>query len=360
MKKSYVLALLCIPLFLILGFRSIGVSGQQQQQPRGPSYHLETDHISMKDFGKLLERLGKEIQQKGQVTIGGDSYPVTDFGGLELHVSPARRQEGTSIGLELSSGRKGVPPKGTTYISYQRGRMMGTSPELAEVLAKIGKTLASKGAFVIDDHSVAFEGKAKVVQHLTKATAGRGGSGYTLNVDVMFGQKDFPVPEDEAEDIKALRPEERGRIKELAKKEITDINQEAIVKLFDTLSSNLKDGRIRLADQDLEARENISCNLSHLIAMDGTAHRIRIGIQFGMVRPQRQQEGPKYGEEFFDMPMKRVGALLKRIGTEILETGTFKLGETEFKVKDFATYEISASDGGFEIGLGYTEPIKKE
>ncbi|UCE41017.1 MAG: hypothetical protein JSV17_16500 [Candidatus Aminicenantes bacterium] len=360
MKKIYVLVLLCIPLFLILGFRTIGVSGQQAQQPRGPSYHLETDHIAMKDFGKLLERIGKEIQQEGQITIGGDSYPVTDFGGLELHVSPSQRLEGTSIGLELSSGRKGVPPKGTTYISYQRGRIMGTPPELAEVLAKLGKTLASKGAFVIDDHSVAFEGKAKVVQHLTQTLSGRRGSSYTLNVDVMFGDKDFPVPQDEAEDIKAMRSEESGRFKELAKKEMTDTDQEAIVKLFDTLSGNLKDGRIRLGDQDLEAGENISCSLSHLIAMDGSAHRIRVGIQFGIVRPQRQQEGPRYSEEFFDKPMKRVGALLQRIGTEILETGTFKLGETEFKVKKFATYEISANDRGFEIGLGYTEPTKKE
>jgi hypothetical protein len=58
--------------------------------------------------------------------------------------------------------------------------------------------------------------------------------------------------------------------------------------------------------------------------------------------------------------MKKVAALLKRIGTEMLESGTFKLGETEFKVKEKATYEVSASERGFEIGLKYTEPPKEK
>jgi len=57
--------------------------------------------------------------------------------------------------------------------------------------------------------------------------------------------------------------------------------------------------------------------------------------------------------------MKKVGALLKRIGSEILETGTFKLGENEFKVKDTATYEIHASERGFSIELSYTESEKE-
>lgn len=366
MKKIYVIMLLCVPLLLFLGFRTskaIGVSGLVAQQAQGPSYHLETDHISMKDLGKLLERLGKEIQQKGQVTIGGDSYPVTDYGYLEFHVSP--RQEGTSIQFELST-HKGLPTKKgketrTTYISYERGNMRVTPAEFAKILARFGKTLASKGTFIIDDHSVAFEGTASVVQQLMEHTRQRGGRPpCSFTFDVMFGQKDFPVPQDEAEDPTALRPEERGWIKELAKKEITGADQKAVAKLFDSLSRDLKAGRVRVGDQDLPAGENIMCGLSHLIAMDGTSHRIRVGFQFGEVTPRKRPTGPRYGEEFFDAPMKKVGALLKRLGTEILESGTFKLGETEFKVKERATYEISASEGGFSIGLGYTEPPKKK
>jgi hypothetical protein len=56
--------------------------------------------------------------------------------------------------------------------------------------------------------------------------------------------------------------------------------------------------------------------------------------------------------------MKKVGELMKRWGTEILEAGTFKLGENEFKIKDLATYEIQAGNDGFSIELSYTEPKK--
>jgi hypothetical protein len=56
--------------------------------------------------------------------------------------------------------------------------------------------------------------------------------------------------------------------------------------------------------------------------------------------------------------MKKVGELMKRWGTEIVEAGTFKLGENEFKVKELATYEIHASDRGFSLELSYTESQK--
>jgi len=367
MKKIYVLGLLCISLCLFLVFGTTTPLGktqeqeEQEQQVQVPSYNLETDRISMTDLGKLLERLGKEIQQKGQVTLGGNSYPVTDYGGLEFSVGPRRQGPGTSINFELSSGITSFPEKARTYISYERGGLRVTPAKFAEILAKLGKTLASKGAFVIDDHSVAFEGKAKVVQGLIeRSRPGRGGLFYRFTFDVMFGKKDFPVPLDEEEDPKALLPEERAWTKELAKKEITALDQKAVAKMLDSLSRDLKAGRVRVGEQDLPTGENISGGLAHQIAVDGTSHRIRVHFQFGEGPPSQRPTRPKYSKEFFNEPMKKVGALLRRLGTEIIEKGTMKLGENEFKVKERAYYEINASETGFEIGLRWVEPPKEK
>ena len=366
MKKvnSYVLHGISLCLFSIFAITNpTVVNGQEAQQAQGPSYNLETDHISMADLGELLERIGKEIQQKGQVTIGGNTYPVTGFGSLEFSVGPRRRQgtQGTSIQFEISAGRKGLPTKGTTYIPYDRKNMRMTPTEFAEILAKLGNTLGSKGVFVLDDHSVTLEGRAKIVQKLTKTTQRMGrGPSYKYKFDVMFGQNDFPVPQDEADDITSMRPEERERIKELAKKEITGADQKAVAKLLASLSRDLKAGKVRVGDQDLPAGENIKCGFSHLIAMDGKSHRIRVGFQFGEGPPQKRPTRPKYSEEFINEPIKKVGALLKRLGTEILEAGTIKLGENVFSVGQKATYEVQASERGFSIGLQYTEPPKEK
>lgn len=367
MKKIYVLALLCIPLCLFLVFGTTTPLGktqeqeEQEQQVQVPRYNLETDRISMTDLGRLLERVGKEIQQKGQVTLGGHSYPVTDYGGLEFSVGPRRRGKGTSMHFELSSGKTSFPEKAKTYISYERRNLRVAPGVFAEILDKLGKTLGSKGAFVIDDHSVAFEGKAKVVQELIERSRPvRGDQEYRFTFDVMFGKKDFPTPQDEEEDPKALLPEERAMIKELAKKEITDADQKAVAKMFDSLSRDLKAGRVRVGDQDLPAGENIRGGLSHLISVDGTSHRIRVYFRFGEGPPLGRPAGARYSKEFFNEPMKKVGALLKRLGTEIIEKGTMTLGDTEFKVKERAYYEMNVSERGFEIGLQWVEPPKEK
>ncbi|UCC99940.1 MAG: hypothetical protein JSW66_08670 [Phycisphaerales bacterium] len=342
-----------------------------------PAYNLETDHISMEDLGALLERMGEEIQWKGQVTIGGNTYPVTGFGSIEMNVSRSRQGQGSSINFEISAGgREGLPTGGrrgeaTTYVSYNRsygGRraVRPTTKEFAEILAKIGSTLESKGVFVIDDHSVPYEGKAKIVQKLKQTTARRGGgTSYDYQLDVMFGQKDFPMPQDEAEDLKSLLPEERELQeiyeKDLAEKEITGTDQKAVAKLFASLSGDLKAGRVRLDDQDLPAGENLGCSFSHLVALDGQSHRIRLDLKFGQgPPPPRRRTGPRYSEEFINKPIKQLGALLQRLGTELLEDGTMQLGENTFSVAQKASYEIKASAGNLEIGAGFIEPPKEE
>ena len=357
--NSYILQGISLCLFLVFAITNPTVVNAQ------PKYNLETDHISMEDLGALLERMGEEIQWKDQVTIGGNTYPVKDFGSIEMSVGPRRRGGGTSIHFEISAaGREGVPTKGTTYISYDRGGMRITPKEFAEIVAKLGKTLESKGVFVLDDHSVTFEGKAKIVQQLTKTTRPMGrGTYHNYKCDIMFGQKDFPMPQDEADDIKSLLPEERelNRVEDLAKKEITGADQKAVAKLLDSLSRDLKAGRVRVGDQDLPAGENIRCGFSHLIALDGQSHRIQLAYRVGEDPPRRQPNEPKYSKEFINKPIKQVGALLKRLGTEILEDGAIKLGENTFRVGQKATYEVKArGERSFEISVGYTEPPKEE
>lgn len=356
MKKFYAFALLGIPLCLILGFgttQPIGENGGQEEQVQVGSYHRETQYMSMKEVGKLLERLGKEIQQNSRVTIGGNSYPVTDQGVLEINVGP--RKGGTSMQIEISAGRKEAPTKGKTYVSYARFGQRSTPAEFAELLAEVGKTLASTGAFVMEDYSVALKGTASVVERLMERTRQFPGRRppYSFYVDVVFGEKDFPLPEDEEDGVEA---EKRGDIKELAKKEMSGADQKAIAKLFDTLSRDLKAGRVRVGDKALEVGKNIMFGLTHLIATDGQSNRIQVSLRFGEAPPREKRAGPSYSREFFDAPMKKVAALLKRMGTEILESGTFKLGENEFPVGKMATYEVKADERGFSIELRYTQP----
>ena len=59
-------------------------------------------------------------------------------------------------------------------------------------------------------------------------------------------------------------------------------------------------------------------------------------------------------------PIKKVGALLKRLGTEILENETIELGENVFNVGQKASYELKADNRGFSIELSYAEPPKEE
>ena len=359
MKKFYAFALLGIPLCLILGFGTIqliGENGGQEEQVQVAPYHRETDYVSMKEVGKLLEQLGKEIQQNSRVTMGGNSYPVTDQGVLEISVRP--RRGGTSMQIEISSGRKEPPTQGKTYVSYARLSQRSTPAEFAELLAKLGKTLASTGAFVMEDHRVALKGTASVAERLIEQTRQLPGRRppYTFYVDVVFGEKGFPLPGDEEDSVEA---EKRGDIKELAKKEMSGADKKAIAKLFDSLSRDLKAGRLHVGDKSLDVGKNIMFGLTHLIAKDGKSERIRAGFQFGTPPPQQQPAGPKYSKEFFDAPMKQVGALLKRMGTEILESGIFKLEENEFPVGKVATYEVKASENGFSIELRYIEPKQK-
>ena len=357
MKKIYALALLCIPLCLILGFvtiTAIGVSGCERAQAQESRYYRETDSISMVEVGKLLERLGKEIQENNSVNLGGKSFSIDGQGRLELSVRP-RREGKTTIQIEISAGATGTPTEGSTYVSFSLGSQRVTPAELTELVAKVGKTLANTGTIIMEDHKVAIEGTASVVQRLMEGTPGRRRGPYTFFFDVVLGEKDFPLPADEED---AVEEEKRGEIKELAKKEIKGADQKAIAKLFDSLSNDLESGKVRLGDKDLALGDTIEYGFTHLIATDGKSQRVRLGFQFGprQPRPERQQrdpDEPKYGKETFErLPISEIGQLLKRIGTEILESGTITFEGVAYRAGQSGSYELGMRHDSFNIELG--------
>lgn len=358
MKKIYALALLCIPLCLILGFvtiTAIGVSGCQRAQAQESRYYRETDSISMAEVGKLLERLGQEIQENNSVNLGGKSFSIAGQGRLELSVRP-RREGTTTIQIEISAGATGTPTEGRTYVSFVGGSQRVTPAELTELVAKVGKTLANTGTIIMEDHKVALEGTASVVQRLMEGTPGRREGPYTFFFDVVFGEKDFPLPEDEED---AVEEEKRGEIKELAKKEVKGADQKVIVKLFDSLSNDLESGKVRLGDNDLALGDTIRYNgLTHLIATDGKSQRVRLSFQFGPRQPrpehqQREPDEPRYGKETFErLPISEIGQLLKRIGTEILESGTITFEGVAYRAGQSGSYELGMRHDRFNIELG--------
>ncbi len=168
MKKLYALGVLGAPLLLAatwMGTRTLEEATQQQ------SYQLESQHFAMNDMGSLLERIGREIQQDEQVTIGGTSYPLSGFGGIELAVDRWIRGEEAGTGVELhfgSSGRTTAPVNRGTgqpqrdYDPYERYGRAWEPSALADLLAELGETLASTGTIVLEHHRVPFRGAASI------------------------------------------------------------------------------------------------------------------------------------------------------------------------------------------------------
>ena len=210
MKKIYVYALLCIPLCLILGLGSalsIGAGGQTAQ--RGPQYSRETDVTSMVEVGKLLEQLGKQMQQKS-ISIGGNSYVVNDKGSLEISVSQMGMQ------LEIGFGQRNPNQRSTTLVAYALGARTGTPGVLSELIGVMAKSMAGKGTFDIEDHSVALKGTASVKIRLMKnVQQRRNRPPYAFVLDVVFGDKDFPQTDD---DVDFAQEVEHGDVIEVAKR----------------------------------------------------------------------------------------------------------------------------------------------
>ncbi len=255
MKKLYALGSLVVPLFLAaawMGARTVE-EAPPQELTMFPGYSLESHHIAMDDIGSLLERMGRGIQQDEQITIGGNSYPISGFGGIELNVGRRTRGEEVSTGLQLSfsstgrtttpTGRAGRTPQ--DYDPYQRGGRGWEASAVGDLIAELGETLASAGTIVLEHHSVPFRGVASIDKRLLENTRGRR-QPYQLEVHVLFGEGEFEGPDDD-EDY--TEEQEYGLTRSLARDQQQGADQAAVAQMFATLAEDLRAGRVRVGDE---------------------------------------------------------------------------------------------------------------
>jgi hypothetical protein len=360
MRKLHALALLGIPLFLATGFVSTRVvqEGAQQEPPvPGPSYQFESQHFSMQETGRLLERLGTEIQRTGTVTVGGNAYAVTGFGGIEFSLS--RRGNRTGIEIGFGSDGRTTPPTGgrrprTDYDPYQRGGGNWQPSDVADLVAELGETLASTGVFVLENHRVDFRGAATIDQRLIESTLGRG-LPYELEVHVLFGEGEFAGPDDD-EDYE--EDQGYGLIRSIARAQQQDRDQAAVAQMWASLAEDLTAGRVRVGDEELAVGENVRFGLTHVTAVDGQYDKIEFSLSFGP-RPEPGAREPRWGDEAFNEPTADLAAILQRIGAQILEDGTFELGGEVFTVSRTANWEIGANPRGFGVEVSYHQPLEE-
>ena len=127
MKKAYAVCALFILILLVSGYENLQnrnrVAAQEQVVP--VAFSFESDHMSMVEIGQMLERMGREMQQNGDVTFAGNAYPLTGYGGIEFSISRRVDREGNlRTGFELgfgSSGSTGPPTNGKAYTQYETG-----------------------------------------------------------------------------------------------------------------------------------------------------------------------------------------------------------------------------------------------
>jgi hypothetical protein len=371
MKKLYALGLLGAPLLLAatwMGTRTTEEAPQQQQVVRLPAYSLESQHFAMADMGSLLERMGAEIQREGQFTLGGTSYPLSGFGGVELGVSRWIRGEEARTQVEFgfsSDGRTTAPvSRGTgqpqaDYDPYERNGRFWESAALADLIAELGETLASTGTIVLEHHRVPFKGVASIDQRLMENTGGRGMPyPYMLQVHVLFGEGEFEGPDDDEDYVE---DQEYGLIRSLARAQQEGADQAAVAQMFATLAENLRAGQVQVGEEALPVGElPLNFRLTNVTATDDSYDKIEFGLQFGLDSPPtRDPSAPRYGDEQFNEPITDLAAIMQLLGAQILEDGTFELGGETFSAGRMASWEIYASERGFAVEVSYQRPPER-
>ncbi len=369
MKKLYAFASLGIPLCLAAAWLGTQTTEEPQQQvPQMlPDYGLESHHFAMNDLGSLLQRMGREIQQNKQITLGGTSYPLSGFGGIEFHVSRRMRGEAASTGVQLdfgSDGRTTTPVNQRTgqprpgYDPYQRTGNWWPASSVGDLLAEIGETLAGSGAIVLEHHRIPFRGTARIDQRLLENNNPKGGRGepYELEVNVLFGEGEFEGPDDDSD---YTEDQEYGLIKSLAREQREGADRAAVASLFSSLAQDLRAGHVRVGDEQLPAGDNVRFVLTNVTATDGSWDKLEFTLGFGPTPPRMQPGETRYGDEQFNEPVTDLAAILQRLGAQILEDGTFELGEQTFSAGTMATWEIYASPRGFAVEVSYMPPSER-
>ncbi len=323
---------------------------EQPEAARRMVYKRESEFVSMAEVGKLLERFGKEIQDKGSISVGGTGFAVSGRGTLEIKSSEGRRN---SVEISISPGRAQPPGQKGFYVPYERRSQGWTPADLAAIVAAVGETLAGTGVFVLEDDSVALEGTASVERRLVERSR-PGRRPHTFYLNIGFGQEDLAIPEEEYS-------EELGAQEELARAETKDVDRAGLASVLGSLSGDLKAGRVRVGDKEFAVGEDVDFRVKHTSSTDGSSNRIQIAFSFGERTPRADRTPRRaYSRESPEMPMRDIGELFQRIGTGILSDGTFNIGGVEFRAGEMANMEIAAIEGRrrhtLEIELSYTEP----
>ena len=369
MKKLYPLGLLVVPLFLVAAWMGTQTTEQTPQQEFEwfPGYSLESGHFAMDDVGRMLERMGREIQQDGQFTLGGASYPVSGFGGVEFSVGRRMRGDVVRTGVQLDFGADGrtttpVNPRNgqlrSEYDPYERGGSYWEASALADLLAELGETLANTGTIVMEYHRVPFKGAASIDQRLLENT-GKRARGYTsaLEVHVLFGEGEFEGPDDDEDYVE---DQEYGLITSIARSQEEGADRATVAETFATIAENLRAGRVRVGDEELPVGEApVMFRLTNVTATDGSYDKIEFTLAFGREDwppVPGNPDAPRYYDEQWNEPLADLAAVLQRLAAQILEDGTFELGGETFPAGRVASWDIGASGGGFSFEVSYQEP----
>jgi hypothetical protein len=378
MKKLYALGALGVPLLLAatwMGTRTtttqepVALLRPVQQAPvRFASYGLESQHFAMDDMGSLLQRIGREIQQEERFTIGGTSYPLSGFGGVELGVNRYIRGDEARTGVELhfgSDGRTTTPVNRRTgepqedYDPYERNGRFWEASALADLIAELGETLASTGTIVLEHHRVPFRGAASIDQRLIESMNEKGNPyPYKLEVNVLFGEGEVEGPDD---DDDYGEDQEYGLIRSLARAQQDGAGRNDVGQMFATLGENLRAGRIQVGQEALPVGElPVSFRLTHVTASDDSYDKIEFSLAFGLDTPPiRDPNAVRHYDEQFNEPITDLAAILQRLGAQILEDGTFELGGETFSAGRMASWDIGANPRGFSVEVTYHQPPER-
>jgi hypothetical protein len=369
MKKLYPLGLLVVPLFLAAAWMGTQTVEQPQQQELVllPAYSLESAHYSMEDLGRLFERMGRDIQQEGEFTIGGVTYPLSGYGGVEFNVGQRRFGEVLSTGAQFdfgSDGRTTTPVNRRTrelqeeYDPYERGGRWWEPAALADLLDELGETLANTGTLVMEYHSVPFKGAASIDQRLLSHSGKRARMYQNeLEVHVLFGEGEFEGPDDDEDYVE---DQEYGILESLARSQEEGADRSEVAEVFTAIAENLRAGRVRVGDQELPiGPAPVTFGLTHVTATDGSYDKIEFSLMFGREQwppAPRDPSAPRYYDEQFNEPLTDLAAVLQQLAAQILEDGTFELGGETFSAGNQASWDIYAGQNGFSVEVTYQEP----
>ncbi|MFH1764454.1 MAG: hypothetical protein ABIF09_09705 [Gemmatimonadota bacterium] len=359
MRKVFVFCMVCSLPFLVLGCgygQSGNGAGAQEQVGALPNYGFESDVMPMAEIGRVFEEMGREMQQNGSATFLGVTYPLTGNGHIEFGIN--RRAQGdqglrTSFGVEFASTGQPEPPerrRGVANTHYE-GRMAdGTPAQIADALDQFAESLATTGAFAWDFSSVDFAGTAIIDQYLGQNTRNPR-QPYRFEMEITFGEGEVQRHDDREDQEEAL---DAGEAVLLGNTSVEGADQATVVESLRALSAALRAGQLVVGGGTADIGDQARLGFAH-VEVPGGSHKIEMGLQWPSLPappPQEPATGPSYNEET-SMPTAEFAAMLQRIATEILASGSFTLEGETYTVGDSIGGEISFTPRGMTIEMGY-------